>query len=250
MHPAEGFSDEHVFQASIGGELVAPGATCRTCNRECSVAFEAKFLNSVKVLTNVLGIANRNGNVPNINVTLRIDGRPFKGVLHADGELVIQNQFEQQQGDDGKLMSRWWLFTDGSFEQLQKAAAKRGQKLVTEEPAGRDIELEPEVIHAPGFHQFTGRKENCSQGSADVCCFQAGAKLGLLTRLRQRAKLHPEGRGEVLTFILQPGFCRADASRAFSTPGHPIVRCIKAHCLRDRDVLQHNDVPGTAVFKV
>jgi hypothetical protein len=72
-----------VFQASIGGELVAPGATCRGCNRDCSADFEAKFLNSLKILSNVLGITNRKGDVPNIDVTVRIDGRPFKGVLHA-----------------------------------------------------------------------------------------------------------------------------------------------------------------------
>lgn len=142
-NPAEGFSDEHVFQASIGGELVAPSATCRSCNRECSAAFEAKFLNSVKVLTNVLGIANRKGDVPNVDVTFRIDGRSFKGVLRTDGELVIQNQFEQQRGKDGKLVKRWWLFSDQSFEQLQKAAAKRGERLVSEESNGRDLELVP-----------------------------------------------------------------------------------------------------------
>jgi hypothetical protein len=52
-----------------------------------------------------MGIANRRGDVPSINVSFRIDGRPFKGVLHSDGELVIQNRREQQLTEHGKLMT-------------------------------------------------------------------------------------------------------------------------------------------------
>jgi hypothetical protein len=173
-NPTEGFSDEHVFQASIGGELVAPRATCGDCNGECSAAFEAKFLNSVKMLTNVLGIANRKGDVPSIDVIFRIDGRPFKGVLHADGELVIQNQFEQQRTEEGKLVKRWWLFNDESLENLQKAATKRGENLVTEGPAGRDIELVPESFMPLDFINSLEAKRT----AAKVALTCVAAKLG------------------------------------------------------------------------
>lgn len=131
-------------------------------------------MNSVKVLTNVLGIANRKGDVPNIDVTLRIDGRPFKGVLHADGELVIQNQFGQQRGENGKLVRRWWLFSDESFEQLQRAAAKRGEQLVTEEPGGRDVEFEPESFMPLDFINLPEAKRT----AAKVALACVAAKLG------------------------------------------------------------------------
>ena len=139
-----GFTDEHVFPASIGGELIAPKATHARCNRNCSTDFEAKFLNSVKILSNLLGIANRKGDIPSIDVTLRIDGQKFTGVLDGEGELVIRNQAEHQSTVEGKGVKRYWLFDDESFERLQKGAAKRGERLVCEDPPAHDIEFTPE----------------------------------------------------------------------------------------------------------
>ena len=122
----------------------------------------------------MLGIANRKGDVPNIDVTLRIDGRLFKGVLHADGELEIQNQYERQQTPDGKMVKRWWLFTDESLEQLQKRAAKRGEQLVMEEPVGRDIEFEPESFMPLDFINSPEAKRT----AAKVALTCVAAKLG------------------------------------------------------------------------
>jgi hypothetical protein len=174
--PAEGFSDEHVFPASIGGELIASRATCRIpCNRDCSINFEAGFLKSVKTLAGILGIANRKGDVPNIDVTLRVDGRKFNGVLKADGELIIHNQYEHESTAQGKVVKRWWLFTDLSFEQLQKAAAKRGERLVCEElPTGREIEFTPESFMPLDFLNSLEAKRTAAK--AALTCI--AAKLG------------------------------------------------------------------------
>lgn len=174
-NPAEGFSDEHVFPASIGGTLVAPQATClRPCNADCSTGFEAEFLNSVKVLSGLLGIGNREGNVPNLDVMLTIDGRPFEGVLKADGELLIVNQFEKQTTAAGKVVKRWWLFDDSSFDRLQRAAAKRGERLVLDEPQCRDIELLPESFMPLGFLNSPTAKRM----AAKVALTCVAAKLG------------------------------------------------------------------------
>jgi len=205
-NPAEGFSDEHVFQASIGGELVAPGATCRVCNRACSAAFEAKFLNSVKVLTNILGIANRKGDVPNIDVTMRIEGRPFKGVLRSDGELVIQNRFEQLQGEDGKFVKRWWLFNDVSFEQLQKNAAKRGEKLVTEEPAGRDIELEPESFMPLDFINSLEAKRTAAKVALTCVASKLGQSYACSPAFNTVRHYIRKGEGECARLFFNPDF--------------------------------------------
>lgn len=206
QNPAEGFSDEHVFQASIGGELVAVGATCCTCNRACSAAFEAKFLNSVKVLTNVLDIANRSGDVPNIDVTVRIDGRPFKGVLHADGELVIHGQREQQPSGDGKLVTRWWLFSDESFQQLQKAAAKRGEQLVTEDPTGRDIELVPESFMPLDFLNSQEAKRTAAKVALTCIASKLGQNLACCPAFDCVRNYIHTGEGECARLFYNPNF--------------------------------------------
>jgi HNH endonuclease len=170
---ANDFTDEHVFPASIGGELIAPNATCPRCNGNCSVDFEAKFLNSVKILSSVLGIANRRGDIPSIDVSLRLDGRQFTGVLKGSGELVIQNQAEQQSTAEGKAVKRYWLFDDQSFGRLQKAAARRGERLVSEEP-GRDFEFTPESFMPLDFVNSVEAKRT----AAKVALTCLAAKLG------------------------------------------------------------------------
>jgi hypothetical protein len=169
---ANGFTDEHVFPASIGGELVAPKATCIGCNRNSSADFEAKFLNSVKILTNLLGIANRQGDIPSIQVTLRIDGRQFTGLLKGDGELVVRNQ-KQQSTVEGKIVKRYSLFDDESVEQLQKAAAKRGERLVYEEPPAH-VEFIPEAFMPLDFINSLEAKRT----AAKVALTCLAAKLG------------------------------------------------------------------------
>lgn len=126
------------------------------------------------MLTSVLGIANRRGNVPSVSVTVRIDGRAFKGVLHADGEITIHNQFEQRVGENGKLVKRWWLFNDESFEQLQRAAEKRRETLVTEAPSCQDIELMPESFMPLEFMNSLEAKRT----AAKVALTCVAAKLG------------------------------------------------------------------------
>ncbi|HEX6822567.1 MAG TPA: hypothetical protein VF123_10955 [Candidatus Sulfotelmatobacter sp.] len=127
----------------------------------------------MKILTHLLGIANRKGDVPSIDVSFRIDGRPFKGVLHSDGELEIQNQFEKQVAG-GKIVKRWWLFTDESFEQLQKAAGRRGERLLYEAPRPRDIEFVPESFMPLDFLNSAEAKRT----AAKVALTCAAAKLG------------------------------------------------------------------------
>lgn len=168
------FTDEHVFPASIGGELIALNATCSPCNGNCSVDFEAKFLNSVKILTNLLGIANRRGDIPSIDVTVRIDGRQFKGLLNCDGEVVLRNHAEQQSAIGGKVVKRYWLFDDESFERLQKAAAKRGERLVCEEPPAHEIEFTPESFMPLDFINSLEAKRT----AAKVALTCLAAKLG------------------------------------------------------------------------
>jgi hypothetical protein len=211
-YPVEDLTDEHLFPASIGGELVARSATCRACNNHCSAAFEAKFANSVKVLTSVMGIANRRGDVPSIDVSFRIDGRPFRGVLHSDGELVIQNRREQEVTEHGKVVKRWWLFTNDSFEQLQKKAAKRGELLVIEEPDGRDIEFVPESFMPLDFINSLEAKRTAAKVALTCVAEKLGHTFACLPAFDTVRGFIREGEGDCARLFFNQNF--ADATEA------------------------------------
>jgi hypothetical protein len=212
---ADRLTDEHVFPASIGGGLVARSATCRACNNHCSAAFEAKFLNSVKVLTSVMGIANRRGDVPSIDVSFRIDGRPFKGVLHSDGELVIQNRREQKLTEHGKLVTRWWLFTNDSFEQLQKKSAKRGERLVVEEPDGRHIEFVPESFMPLDFVNSLEAKRTAAKVALTCVAEKLGQTFACLPAFDSVRDFVRKGEGDCARLFFNQNFAEATQASPF-----------------------------------
>src|SRR5262249_53808007 len=61
-----------------------------------------------------------------------------------------------------------------SFEQLQRAAEKRGERLLSEEPPGREIEFEPESFMPLDFMRSLEAKRT----AAKVALTCAAAKLG------------------------------------------------------------------------
>jgi len=169
----------------------------------------------VKVLTSVMGIANRRGDVPSIDVSFRIDGRPFKGVLRGDGELVIQNRREQQLTGHGKLVKRWWLFTTDSFEQLQKKAAKRGERLVVEEPDSREIEFVPESFMPLDFINSLDAKRTASKVALTCVAEKLGQTFACLPAFDSVRDFIRKGEGDCARLFFNQNFAEATEAGPF-----------------------------------
>jgi hypothetical protein len=169
----------------------------------------------VKVLTSVMGIANRRGDVPSIDVSFRIDGRPFKGVLRSDGELVIQNRREQQLTGHGKLVKRWWLFTTDSFEQLQKKAAKRGERLVVEEPDSREIEFVPESFMPLDFINSLDAKRTASKVALTCVAEKLGQTFACLPAFDSVRDFIRKGEGDCARLFFNQNFAEATEAGPF-----------------------------------
>jgi|SRR3954470_10219093 hypothetical protein len=61
-------TDEHVISVALGGDLVLPNGTCGTCNNRFSFEFEADFINRLASIRHIVGIANRDGNIPSARI--------------------------------------------------------------------------------------------------------------------------------------------------------------------------------------
>jgi hypothetical protein len=162
-----------------------------------------------------MGIANRRGDVPSIDVSFRIDGRPFKGVLHSDGELVIQNRREQQLTEHGKLVTRWWLFTNDSFEQLQKKSAKRGERLVVEEPDGRHIEFVPESFMPLDFINSLEAKRTAAKVALTCVAQKLGQTFACLPAFDSVRDFVRKGEGDCARLFFNQNFAEATQASPF-----------------------------------
>jgi HNH endonuclease len=147
----EKLTDEHIFPAALGGEDVVRDATCQPCNALFSHDFEAAFVNALKPLCYILRIGNREGEIPSIETTAKIDDREFKVILHPDGGMHIQDKKEERILDSGVKEKRYWLFSKGTKEQLESRAARRGERVEIITGNGRPIEFEPESFMALDF---------------------------------------------------------------------------------------------------
>lgn len=147
----EKLTGEHIFPAALGGEDVVSDATCQPCNALFSQEFEATFVDALKPLCYILRIGNREGDIPSIATTAKIDDREFKVILHADGSMHIQDKKEERLLDSGAKERRYWLFSKNAQDRLESRAAKRGERLEIAAEDGRPIEFEPQSFMALDF---------------------------------------------------------------------------------------------------
>jgi hypothetical protein len=71
---------EHVFPASVGGELTVPDGSCKGCNGEFG-KWESTIWESTRFLLNLLQIENRDGEVPTARVEVEIRGMNANGLF-------------------------------------------------------------------------------------------------------------------------------------------------------------------------
>jgi hypothetical protein len=142
----ENLTDEHVFPAALGGEDVVPSGTCSKCNGDSSRGYEAEFNNALKTVCHVLGIGNRQGDVPSIPAMAVIDGTKFNLVLDHGGKFRLQEKKEERVLENGKKVIDYFLFSDEKVKEVQERLQRRGERLVQDftPQSVRPIEFEPE----------------------------------------------------------------------------------------------------------
>jgi len=98
-------TDEHVFPAALGGDLVVKG-TCVECvndKRSFSKEFEQPFAMELAPIRNQLLIHDRQGNVPTVLAKAEIGGRELDAKLLGDGTVQLAPVVTPVRGEDGKV---------------------------------------------------------------------------------------------------------------------------------------------------
>lgn len=82
----ENLTDEHVFPAFSGANLVVPNGSCKPCNNICS-KFEQKIAGEVETTRHIFEIQDRYGEIPKLPVAIEVQGegaKPGRGAWTPD----------------------------------------------------------------------------------------------------------------------------------------------------------------------
>ncbi|MGC1223644.1 MAG: HNH endonuclease [Candidatus Sulfotelmatobacter sp.] len=108
-------TDEHVFPAALGGDLVLKQGSCAGCNHGFS-KFEKPLFTELAPFRALFRIPNRRGDVPEVETTIRTDKKDYVGRLKADGSVQPKRTVTEIKNPDGTRE-----FVHRFLTQLQKA---------------------------------------------------------------------------------------------------------------------------------
>lgn len=98
--PSKRLTDEHVFPAALGGNLVVKRGACARCNHSFS-KFEKPLLAELAPFRALFRIQNRRGDVPEVEVTAKTEEKDYAGLLKSDGSVQLKRTVTEVKNPDG-----------------------------------------------------------------------------------------------------------------------------------------------------
>src|SRR5579885_2925906 len=76
-------SEEHVISAALGCKEVLRVGVCKQCNDVFGHESDGPFVNALALFRNFFRVLNREGNVPDLNVSGKLDGKTRRSPLRS-----------------------------------------------------------------------------------------------------------------------------------------------------------------------
>jgi hypothetical protein len=148
------FTDEHVFPAALGGNVIVKDGSCDGCNHGNS-KFEQALAVELTPIRMLLQIPDRYGNVPHTAATIVTPEKTYDGRVKGDGSVVVKPVITQEKNEKGEREFVHRFLTDAQKEKLREQAKKKGQELIETEP-GDPVMAE---VHIGGDLMVIGSQE-------------------------------------------------------------------------------------------
>lgn len=159
-HEFEKLTDEHVFQAAIGGKLVIPNGTCAECNNDMSKQYEQEISGRLVHFRRILDIKDRRGKVPTIEITVNVNGQERLATLYGDGTVVLRPRVTEAT-KDGVVETVYENLPENAKEGLRKKAKEQGIELIEEPTPGGEVEAsfsgELDFLKSEGMLRFVAK---------------------------------------------------------------------------------------------
>jgi hypothetical protein len=190
----ENLTDEHVFPAFMGGNLVVPNGSCETCNNIFGTS-EAAIKEATTPLLNLLRIENRYGKVPNapLNVKIRdLDMKSLPGFMDGAGNIQLRDFVMDVVDDDGKKRRQGFFLTKEAGEKFaERQVAKGGKTIEREVP--KEIVIEADYTQEINFAFTVNARRVVAKIALTAIAFEYGIQLALSPQFDSLRAVRDEG---------------------------------------------------------
>jgi hypothetical protein len=140
----ENLTEEHVFSAFSGANLVVPHGSCKSCNNTCS-KFEQKIAGELETTRHIFDIQDRYGEVPKLPVTVEVRGEgvepvDVRGRRTPEGEIELYDFVSKTKVEDGKKVRHGFFVSAEAAEKFIERSHARGEK-TTELSVPKEVTL-------------------------------------------------------------------------------------------------------------
>jgi hypothetical protein len=112
------FTDEHVFPAALGGNVIVKDGSCDGCNHGNS-KFEQALAVELTPIRMLLQIPDRYGNVPHTAATIVTPEKTYDGRVKGDGSVMVKPVVTQEKNEKGECEFVHRFLTDAQKEKLR-----------------------------------------------------------------------------------------------------------------------------------
>ncbi len=137
------FTDEHIFPAALGGNLVVKDGSCDGCNHGNS-KFEQALAVELTPMRMLLQIPDRYGKVPHTTATIITPEKTYDGRVKGDGKVIIKPLVTEEKNEKGEREFVHRFLTDSQKEKLRTQAEEKGQQLI-EMGSGEPVRAEVHI---------------------------------------------------------------------------------------------------------
>jgi hypothetical protein len=128
----ENLTDEHIFPAFNGANLVVANGSCKLCNNTCS-KFEQKLAGELETTRHIFEIQDRYGEVPKLPVAVEVRGEgaqpvEVRGRRTPEGEIELYDFVSETKVENGKKVRRGFFVSAESAEKFIERSRRRGEK--------------------------------------------------------------------------------------------------------------------------
>src|SRR5437764_9253119 len=148
------FTDEHVFPAALGGNLILKYGSCDVCNHGNS-KFEQALAGELTPIRMLLQMPDRYGNVPQTAATIITPEKAYEGRVKGDGNVVVKPVVTEEMNEKGEREFVHRFLTDAQKKKLHEQAKKKGKQLIEMRP-GDPVTAE---VHVGGDLMVIGSQE-------------------------------------------------------------------------------------------
>lgn len=227
----ENLTDEHVFPAFMGGQIVVKDGSCGRCNGEYAV-MEGTLQKEMAPLIHLLRIKNRYGVVRNTNINAEIRGldmKQLKGFINAEGQITVFDKVVDWVREDGRQIKSGFFMTSNAEKFVERVRAKGREVIEREVP--EQIVIDAEYTLTLRFAFSVEARKIAAKIALTALAYRYGVEYALLPQFDELRNVRTAtGHKDIRVWVLaNEGLMEANLRTAYE---HSVIAYLSAEWRR------------------